>query len=161
MSWINGDNRNLFLKFKPKLRLYHVVLTTPKKISRKSYTDCSLNATIARYWKTDSREELSRLKWTIYIGRRIVCVNLKTDTDKLNIVVYRSGTVNTSKIRRLVWSWQNTSHSWQNEFIYWATLTTFTSGALYWMKQLFFFQTTFVKNGCSYKIDFFWIIPRT
>ena len=30
MSWNIGDNRNLFLKLKSKLRLYHVVLTTPK-----------------------------------------------------------------------------------------------------------------------------------
>ena len=30
MSWNIGDNRNLFLKLKPKLGLYHVVLTTPK-----------------------------------------------------------------------------------------------------------------------------------
>ena len=30
MSWNIGENRNLFLKFKSKLGLYHVVLTTPK-----------------------------------------------------------------------------------------------------------------------------------
>ena len=30
---------------------------------------------------------MSRLKWTIYEGRRKVCVNFQTDTDKLNIVV--------------------------------------------------------------------------
>ena len=30
MSWNIGDNRNLFLKLKSKLGLYHVVLTTPK-----------------------------------------------------------------------------------------------------------------------------------
>ena len=39
--------------------------------------------------KIDSKEEISCLKWTIYNGRRKVCVNFKTDTDKLNIVVYR------------------------------------------------------------------------
>ena len=39
--------------------------------------------------KTDSREEISCLKRTIYHGRRKVCVNFQTDTDKLNIVVYR------------------------------------------------------------------------
>ena len=38
---------------------------------------------------TDSKQELPRLKWTIYTGRRKVCVNFQTDTDKLNIVVYR------------------------------------------------------------------------
>ena len=30
MNWNIGDNRNLFLKLKSKLGLYHVVLTTPK-----------------------------------------------------------------------------------------------------------------------------------
>ena len=30
MSWNIADNRNLFLKLKSKLGLYHVVLTTPK-----------------------------------------------------------------------------------------------------------------------------------
>ena len=39
--------------------------------------------------KKDSKEEISCLKWTIYHGRRKVCVNFQTDTDKLNIVVYR------------------------------------------------------------------------
>ena len=38
--------------------------------------------------KIDSREEISRLKWKIHIGRRKVCVNFQTDSDKLNIVVY-------------------------------------------------------------------------
>ena len=39
--------------------------------------------------KTDSKEEISCLKWAIYNGRRKVYVNFLTDTDKLNIVVYR------------------------------------------------------------------------
>ena len=30
MSWNIGENRNLFLKLKSKMGLYHVVLTTPK-----------------------------------------------------------------------------------------------------------------------------------
>ena len=39
--------------------------------------------------KTDSKKEISFLKWTKYKGRRKVCVNFQTDTEKLNIVVYR------------------------------------------------------------------------
>ena len=39
--------------------------------------------------KTDSKEEISCLKWTIYNDRRKVCVNFQTDRGKLNIVVYR------------------------------------------------------------------------
>ena len=37
--------------------------------------------------KTDSKEKISRLKWTIHNGSRKVCVNFQTDTDTLNIVV--------------------------------------------------------------------------
>ena len=39
--------------------------------------------------KTDSKEVISCLKWTICNDRRNVCVNFQTDTDKLNTVVYR------------------------------------------------------------------------
>ena len=39
--------------------------------------------------KTDSKKERSCLKWTNYIGRGKVCVHFQTDTDKLNIAVYR------------------------------------------------------------------------
>ena len=39
--------------------------------------------------KVDSKKEISCLKWTIYNGRRKVCISFKTDMDKLNIVVYR------------------------------------------------------------------------
>ena len=39
--------------------------------------------------KTDSKEKISCLEWTKYFGRRKVCVNFQTNTDKLNIVVYR------------------------------------------------------------------------
>ena len=36
--------------------------------------------------KTDSKQETFCLKWKIYNGRRKVCVNFQTDTDKLVIV---------------------------------------------------------------------------
>ena len=39
--------------------------------------------------KADSKIEISCLKWTIYNGRRKVIINFQTDTDKVNIVVYR------------------------------------------------------------------------
>ena len=39
--------------------------------------------------KSDSKDEISCLEWTIYNGRRKVCINFQTDTDKVNIVVYR------------------------------------------------------------------------
>ena len=33
--------------------------------------------------KIDSKEEKSCLKWTMYNGRRKVCINFKTDTDNI------------------------------------------------------------------------------
>ena len=39
--------------------------------------------------KADSKDEISCLKRTIYNGRRKVCINFQTDTDKVNLVVYR------------------------------------------------------------------------
>ena len=39
--------------------------------------------------KAYSKDEISCLKWTIYNGRRKVCINIQTDTDKVNTVVYR------------------------------------------------------------------------
>ena len=89
MSWNIGDNRNLFLKLKSKLGLYHVVLTTPKTSPEKLTLTVVEMQQLPNIEKTDSKEEISCLKWTIYNGRRKVCVNFQTDTDKLRIVVYR------------------------------------------------------------------------
>ena len=38
---------------------------------------------------TDSRKTNFCLNWTIYIGRRKVCINFKTDTDNIYIMVFR------------------------------------------------------------------------
>ena len=89
MSWNIGDNRNLFLKLKSKLGLYHVVLTTPKTSPKKLTLTVVEMQRLPDIEKTDSKEEKSCFKWTIYNGRRKVCVNFQTDTDKLNIAVYR------------------------------------------------------------------------
>ena len=35
--------------------------------------------------KADSKNEFSCLKWTLYNGRRKVCMGFKTDMDKLNM----------------------------------------------------------------------------
>ena len=89
MSWNIGDNRNLFLKLKSKLGLYHVVLTTPKTSPEKLTLTVVEMQQLQEIEKIDSKEEISCLKWTIYNGRRKVYVNFQTDTDKLNVVVYR------------------------------------------------------------------------
>ena len=89
MSWNIGDNRNLFPKLKSELGLYHFVLTTPKTSPEKLTLTVVEMQQLPDIEKTDSKEEKSCLKWTIYNGRRKVCVNFQTDTDKLKIVMYR------------------------------------------------------------------------
>ena len=61
----------------------------------------------------------------------------------------------TSKIIKLIWNWQNTNHYGQNEFISWATLTYSTSGALYWMKQLFINKQTQSRRDVFLLISIF------
>ena len=88
MSWNLGDNRNLFHKLKSKLGLYHVAFTTPKTSPEKLTLTVVEMQKLPDIEKTDSKEEISCLKWTIYNGGRKICVNFQTDTDKLKIVVY-------------------------------------------------------------------------
>ena len=89
MSWNIADNRNLFLKLKSKLGLYHIVLTTPKTSPEKLTLTVVEMQQLPDFEKIDSKGEITCLKGTIYKGRRKVCVNFQTDTDKLKIVVYR------------------------------------------------------------------------
>ena len=89
MSWNIGNNRNHFLKLKAKMGLYHVVLTTPKISPEKLKLTVVEMQQLPDIEKTKSMEEISRLKWAKYDGRRKVCVNIQTDTDNLNIVAYR------------------------------------------------------------------------
>ena len=88
MSWNIGDNRNLFLKLKREWGLYHVELKSKDSPEKLSLTLVETQH-LPNIEKTDSRDEISCLKWTIYNGRRKVCINFQTDTDKVNIVVYR------------------------------------------------------------------------
>ena len=89
MSWNIGENRNLFPKLKSKLGLYHIVLTTPKTSPKKITLTLVEMQQLPENEKVDSKNENSCLKWTLYIGRRKVCISFKTDMDQLNIVVYR------------------------------------------------------------------------
>ena len=89
MTWNIGDKRNLFFELKSKLWLHHVVFTTPKNFSKNFTLTVVEKQQLQNIEKTDSKEEFSGLKGIIYNGRRKVCVNFQTDTDKLNIVVYR------------------------------------------------------------------------
>ena len=87
MSWNIGDNTNIFLKLKTKLGLYHIALKS-KDSPGKSTLTLVESQQLPDTEKVDSKDEISCLKWTIYIGRRKVCINFQTDADKVNIVVY-------------------------------------------------------------------------
>ena len=56
MSWNIGDNRNLFLKLKSKLGLYHVVLTTPKTSPEKLTLNVVEMQQLPNIEKTDSNK---------------------------------------------------------------------------------------------------------
>ena len=88
MSWNIGDYRNLYLKVKTKLGLYHVELRSKDSPEKITLTRVETQQ-LPDIEKIDSKDEISCLKWTIYNGRRKVCINFQTDADKLNIVVYR------------------------------------------------------------------------
>ena len=87
MSWNNGDNRNLFLKLKTKLGLYHVELRS-KDSPVKIMLTLVETQQLPDIEEVGSKDEIFCLKRTIYNGRRKVCINFQTDTDKVNIVVY-------------------------------------------------------------------------
>ena len=69
--------------------LYHVVFTTPKTSPEKLTQIVVEMQQLPDFEKPVSNDEVSCLKWTIYNGRRKVCVNFQGDIDKLNTVVYR------------------------------------------------------------------------
>ena len=88
MSWNIRDKRNHFLKLKTKLGLYHVELRS-KDSPEKIMLTLVETQQLPDIEKADSKDVISCLKWTIYNGRRKECINFQTDTDKVNIVVYR------------------------------------------------------------------------
>ena len=159
MSWNIGENRNLFLKLKSNLGLYHVVLTTPKTSPEKITVTLFEMQQLPEIEKVDSKKEISCLKWTFYNGRRKVCISFKTDMDKLIIVVYRYRNNTYVKDTEMELKLTEYEKSYLNEFIYWVTLRYYSSGALYWMKQLFINKVNFIKNGCSFPHELFPIVP--
>ena len=80
-------------------------------------------------------------------------INVQNGTDKLVFVVYRYR--NNEHLKDLNWNKEqlSTENFYMNERIPCATLTYFSSGALYWMKNLFKIETTLVNNGISLSIE--------
>ena len=88
MSWNVGDDRKLFLKLKTKLGLYHVELKSKDSPEIITITLVETHH-LPDFEKVDSKDEISCLKWTIYNGRKKVCINFQTNADRVNFVVYR------------------------------------------------------------------------
>ena len=65
MSWNIGGNRELFLKLKSKLGLYHVVLSIPKTSPEKNTLTVVEMQQLPDIEKANSIEEISCLKWTL------------------------------------------------------------------------------------------------
>ena len=72
MSWNNGDNRNFSLKLKSNLGLYRVLLSFPKTSPRKITQTVVEMQQSPDNRRSDSNEELPRLKRKIGKGRRKV-----------------------------------------------------------------------------------------
>ena len=85
MSWNIGYNRNLFLELKSKLELYHDVLTTSKSSPKKPLLTIIDIKQLLNVQQVDSWEGI----FFLHNGKRKVYVSFLTDTDKLNIVLYR------------------------------------------------------------------------
>ena len=110
--------------------------------------------------KVDSKNEISCLKWTIYNGRRKVCISFKTDMDKLNIVVYRYR--NNTYVKDTAMELKLTEHEKllsKRVYLFSYIDLHSLSGALYWMKKLFIIKINFIKNGCSFPHEHFPIVP--
>ena len=149
MNWNNGWNRNLFLKQKTKLGLYDVELRSKSKDSPGKFTLILVETQqMPDIEKVDSKDENSCLKLTIYNGRRKVCVNFQTDTNKVNIVVYRYR--NNSYLNDIEMDLKMTEYKklLVKRVYLLSYLDIFTSVALYWMKQLFISNTSSIKNRC-------------
>ena len=89
MSWDIAENRNLFFKWKSKMGLYLVVLTTPETSPEKNTFTLVEMQQLPEIEKVDSRNDSFCLKWTIYNGGRKICISFKTDLEKLKFLVYR------------------------------------------------------------------------
>ena len=147
MTWNIGDNRTLFLEQKTKLGLCHVQLRNPKDSPEKITLFLVETQHLPDFEEADSKDGISCLKWSIYNGRRNVWNNFQTDTDKVSIVVYRHWNNTYLKDTEMELKLTEYEKLWFSAFTTRATLTFSLSAALYWMKQLFIFDSNFFANG--------------
>ena len=68
--------------------LYHVELKSKDSPEKTTVTLVDYQQ-LPDIENVDTKDEISRLIWSIYNGSRKVSINFRTDIDKVNIVVYR------------------------------------------------------------------------
>ena len=143
-------------KFKLKLPVFRVVLKTPKtSLDKLTITAIKVQQrTIIE--KTDAEVDISCLDWYY---------TTLEEWEKISRLIENSVTLWSSvtwtkctlKVIESVSDCPNTRNSTQNGQYSWVKLSSFLSGELYWMKQLFILQTNFMKSGCSGTSDQFQI----
>ena len=149
MSWNIGENRNLFLKSKSKLGLYHVVLTTAKTSLDKITLTLVETQKLPEIEKVDSRNEISCLKWTLYNGRRKLCISFKTDMDNLNMLVYRYRNNTYVKDTEMELKVTEYEKLLSKRVYLLSYIDVFFKRCFVLYKKLFIIKVNFIKNGCS------------
>ena len=80
---------NSFSSYKQIWDCIMLNLENPKLLPKKFTLTLLENQKMPDIEKADSKDEISCLKWTIYNDKRKVCINSRTDTDQVNLVIYR------------------------------------------------------------------------
>ena len=79
----------IFPKLKSKFGLHQFLLTTPQTSPETDMVNAYKMQQLPNIEKTEDKWQFVWVKWTSYKVWRIVCLKFKTDTDEINIVVYR------------------------------------------------------------------------
>ena len=110
--------------------------------------------------KTDSKERISSPKWTVYNGKRKVCVNFQTDTDKLNIVVYRYRNNLYLKDNEVEMKLTEYQSLLAKRVYLLSSIDIFCKRCIVLDEQLFILKTDSVKNECSFPREHFRVVPE-
>ena len=97
--------------------------------------------------KADSKDEIFCLKWTICNGRRKVCINFQTYTDKVNIAVYRYRNSTYLKDTGMDSKLTEYKKLIAKRVYLISYIDIFYKRCIDWIKQLFIIKTKSVKNG--------------
>ena len=161
MSWNLGNNRNPFLKLLSSLGFYQVEYTAPKTSPEKLTITLVEMQQLPDIEETDSQEKISCLNWTIGNGGRKVCKTFKTGTDKLFFVMYRYRNNLYFKDNEVDLKLTDQKSHLAKRVYLLSYIDIFSSGALYWMKQMSIGETKSIKIGCSFSNEHFPIVNGT